>query len=60
MGKNVHIKCCQQKTENARFSGVPVIEAHELFQDFQEVRIQYRKDEYRLRITKNQKLILTK
>ncbi len=60
MEKNVHKKCCQQKTENARLSGMPVIDAQELFQDFQEVRIQYYKEEYRLRITKNQKLILTK
>ena len=39
---------------------VPVLEAQRLFGTFQEVRIQHRGEEYRLRITRNQKLILTK
>lgn len=41
-------------------SGVPVLEAQQLFQGFREVRILFCDEEYRLRRTKNQKLILTK
>ncbi len=39
---------------------VPVIDANVLLNGFREVRIQYCREEYRLRLTKNQKLILTK
>jgi hemin uptake protein HemP len=39
---------------------VPVLEARRLFGRFQEIRIQHRGEEYRLRITRNHKLILTK
>lgn len=41
-------------------SSVPVLEAQQLFQGFREVRILFCQEEYRLRRTKNQKLILTK
>ncbi|MEM8817599.1 MAG: hemin uptake protein HemP [Pseudomonadota bacterium] len=36
------------------------IEAHELFQGQKEIAILFRGDTYRLRITRNDKLILTK
>jgi len=40
--------------------GVPLVETERLFGASQEIRIQHRGEEYRLRITRNQKLILTK
>jgi hemin uptake protein HemP len=38
----------------------PVIDAHELLGNQREVRLQFGAEEYRLSITRNQKLILTK
>ena len=37
-----------------------VVDAEQLFAGFHEVRLMYRNEEYRLRITRNSKLILTK
>lgn len=50
----------QGQAASARCLHVPVVQTQELFGSFQEIRIQHRGDEYRLRITRNQKLILTK
>jgi len=38
----------------------PVLEVEQLFKGRREIRLFYRRQEYRLRITRNQKLILTK
>lgn len=51
-----------QKTpqSHSTSSPVPVIDTSELFGESTEVRLRHRGQEYRLRITKQGKLILTK
>ncbi|MHC4741096.1 MAG: hemin uptake protein HemP [Planctomycetota bacterium] len=47
-----------QKAEEAQ--ALPTISSDELFRGAREVKLFHGSEEYRLRITKNQKLILTK
>lgn len=44
----------------ARIQAVPVLNTEELFKGSREVKLFHRCQEYRLRITRNEKLILTK
>lgn len=53
-----NLKNPKQKGENIRI--VPSISSDELFKGAREVKLFHGCEEYRLRITKNQKLILTK
>jgi hemin uptake protein HemP len=49
-----------QKPERSRCTTPRPIEARDLFRGQREVSIEFRGDIYRLRITRNDKLILTK
>ncbi|MEO0996707.1 MAG: hemin uptake protein HemP [Pseudomonadota bacterium] len=48
------------KTRPERPDGAAVIEASSLFRGRREIQIEYRGEIYRLRITRNERLILTK
>ncbi|HLB73230.1 MAG TPA: hemin uptake protein HemP [Sedimentisphaerales bacterium] len=48
------------KPKPAKARAIPVINSDELFKGAREVKLLHGCEEYRLRITKNQKLILTK
>ncbi len=43
-----------------RTSRLPTLQSHNLFSMSKEVRIEHEGEEYRLRLTRNNKLILTK
>ena len=60
MKKDVNICGYRRNEGDFALSGAVVISAPDLFRGANEVRIHFRDDEYRLRITKNRKLILTK
>lgn len=54
-GKNTGIRDSVSETRM-----VPALDVKELFHGFREVRLRHGAEEYRLRLTKNDKLILTK
>jgi len=52
--------CPPEACSPAATTGIGVIESADLFKGATEVRVRHRGDEYRLRITRQGKLILTK
>ncbi|UCE50272.1 MAG: hemin uptake protein HemP [Phycisphaerales bacterium] len=51
--------CADERPCKCRMD-VPVFDSRDLFGEFKEVRLQHCSDEYRLLLTKSNKLILTK
>ena len=50
----------ERQRKRSRPVGIPLIKAKDLFGEDREVRIEFRGEHYSLRVTRNDKLILTK